>query len=73
MLPLDDEDCELAVAAQMELGRGNAWGYCKLMAKTEAYEIAEISFDDCLADHSSKAVTADTWLDEFNRKYPPLH
>lgn len=51
VLPIDDEDCELVVAAQMELQRGNIWSYCKLMEKTEAYEIANITFTDCRANH----------------------
>lgn len=51
VLPIDDEDCELVIAAQMELQRGNIWSYCRLMEKTEAYEIARITFNDCRANH----------------------
>jgi hypothetical protein len=72
VLPIDDEDCELVVAAQMELQRGNIWSYCKLMEKTEAYEIAEISFSDCRANHEPTNQYVSNWLEEFNRKYPPL-
>lgn len=73
VLPLDDEDCELAVAAQMALSVGDAKNYCRLMSKTEAYEIAEITFDECFAKFKPSEVTRESWLEEFNRKYPPLH
>lgn len=56
-IPIDDEDCELAVAAQMALSVGDIWGYCKLMAKTEAYELAEITVDQCFARNNVVTVS----------------
>jgi hypothetical protein len=56
-IPIDDEDCELAVAAQMALSIGDVWGYCKLMSQTEAYEIAKISTDDCFSRNGVSTVS----------------
>lgn len=72
VLPLDDEDCELAFAAQMALSVGDTWGYCKLMAKTEAYEIANITIDDCFARNGVNLAKPSGFVTEPPQSYKDI-